>query len=112
MVNPQTGYPAAAANPVAPAYPGTAAYPTAAPPATQAGLPTVYDSGWLPKDPGTAAAAPAAGDHLTISITENSDGKYDLKVDVPDSELGKDLKINVDANVGGQEVKGNFDVGA
>jgi hypothetical protein len=127
VVNPQTGYPAAPTNPVAPGYPTAPAYPTAATPAAQAGLPTVYDSGWLPKDPGTAgAAAPAdasstaaggatagagtTGDHLTISITENSDGKYDLKVDVPDSELGKDLKINVDANVGGQEIKGSFDV--
>ncbi|GIH21035.1 hypothetical protein [Rugosimonospora africana] len=117
--NPATTYPAASGTTAAdPMASGPLAAPTYA---QQTAVPTVYSSGLVAQNPGGAAGSGTAaggtvagsagtGDHLTINITENSDGKYNLTVDVPDDQLDKDLKINVDANVGGQGIKGNINI--
>jgi uncharacterized protein YukE len=94
-----------------PQYPSAPSYPP------QNGMPTVYESGWIPQGGEQAATAGAgrsaggAGGGLTVDITDSDhDGKYEVKVNVPESLLDKDVKITVDAKVGDQEVKGSFDI--
>jgi hypothetical protein len=87
-------------------------YPTGAGYTPQTGMPTVYQSGWIPQvgSQGTPAGG-GTGGGLTIDITDaDRDGKYEVKLNVPESQLNKDLKISVDAKVGDQEVKGTFDI--
>jgi hypothetical protein len=72
----------------------------------QRGLPTVYESGWIPR-----GASPGTGNGLTIDVTDSDhDGRYEVRLNVPESQLTKDLKINVAAKVGDQEIKGNFEI--
>lgn len=100
-----SSYPAAS-QPQYPVQPA-AQYPTA-----QTGLPTVYD-GWIPRGgtqatTGTTGTGGNAGSGLTIDITDsNRDGKYEVKVNVPESQL--DEEISVDVKVGDQDF--NIDVG-
>jgi hypothetical protein len=101
-----------------PPYQTSPSYPTTLPAAAQpgqAGIPTVYESGWIPRGAGPATAGTGGqsggGNGLTIDITDsNNDGKYEVRVNVPESQLDRDLKIHVDAKVGDQVVKGDFDI--
>jgi hypothetical protein len=100
-------YPSYPSVPSAPSYPTT--LPAAAPPGPT-GIPTVYESGWIPRGATPATSSPGGGG-LTIDIADsNNDGKYEVRVNVPESQLDRDLKIHVDAKVGDQVVKGDFDI--
>jgi hypothetical protein len=67
------------------------------------GMPTVFESGWV-------ARAPAAPTNITVSVGDfDGDGKNEIRVDVPQG-LKEDLKINVNAKVGNEEVRGTFDI--
>jgi hypothetical protein len=99
-----------------PQYPSTPGYPSTSGYPSQTGMPTVYQSGWVPQGgaqgrTGTGGQAGGAAGGLTIDITDSDhDGRYEVKVNVPESQLNKDIKIDIDAKVGDQVVKGSFDI--
>jgi uncharacterized protein YukE len=83
---------------------------------SQTGMPTVFQSGWIPTgaaqgSSGTGAQSGSAASGITVDITDaDHDGKYEVKLNVPESQLNKDTKITFDAKVGDQEIKGTFDI--
>ena len=40
----------------------------------------------------------------------DGDGRNEIRVDVPQGRLTEDLKINVKAKVGNEEISGTFDI--
>jgi hypothetical protein len=68
--------------------------------------PTVFQSGWVPARPPVASAA-----NLTVTVGDfDGDGRNEIRVDVPQGRLTEDLKINVKAKVGNEEISGTFDI--
>lgn len=104
--------PVGAANPpLVPASPGGTgsmypSYPTAGGTGQGSGTPTVFESGWVPARP--PAPSPT---NITVSVGDfDGDGRNEIRVDVPQGKLNEDLKINVKAKVGNEEVSGTFDI--
>src|SRR5262249_15609458 len=74
---------------------------------TGQGMPTVFESGGMPARP----PAPAPHHNLTLSVGDfDGDGRNEIRVDVPQARLNEDLRINVKAKVGNEEVSGTFDI--
>jgi hypothetical protein len=64
------------------------------------GIPNVYNSGWVPRSPGS-------GERITISLDDpDGDGKYNVTVDAQ-GDLDKDLRIG--GKIGDQEFNVNID---
>jgi hypothetical protein len=63
---------------------------------------------WVPARPPAAAAT---NTNITVSVGDfDGDGRNEIRVDVPQARLNEDLKINVRAKVGNEEVSGSFDI--